>query len=91
MFFVYVLLSKKDKSFYVGKTDDIVRRMKEHKQGKVKSTKHRRPFIILFYEGYFLKKIVSKRERFLKSSDGRKDIRKRFDSFEEGLEESIEI
>ena len=76
--YVYVLLSEKDKRFYVGMTDNLNRRMDEHASGKVKSTYYRRPLSLLLYEVYSLKEIARKREKFLKSSDGREDLRKRF-------------
>jgi len=77
MFYVYILLSKKDGKFYIGRTADLKRRMKEHSRGNVKSTKHRQPMKLICYEAYCTKKETEKREFFLKSSDGKKDLRKR--------------
>ncbi len=77
MFYVYILISKKDKKFYIGYTSDLKRRLSEHSQGKTKSIKHRRPFELLCYEAYTHKTEAIKRELFLKSSDGKKDLRKR--------------
>ncbi len=77
MFYVYILLSNKDGRFYVGMTADLKRRIHEHKIGKVKSTKHRQPMKLICYEAYLTKNEAEKRELFLKSSDGKKDLRKR--------------
>lgn len=44
MFYVYILQSLKDLRTYVGYSSDIERRIKEHNSGRVKSTKHRKPF-----------------------------------------------
>jgi len=77
MFYVYILLSLKDKQFYAGSTDNLKRRFKEHLQGKVKSTKHRGPLKLICYEAYLFKQEALRREKFLKSSDGKKDLRKR--------------
>lgn len=77
MYYVYILLSLKDKKFYVGYSSCLQRRLTEHKNGKVKSTKHRRPLKLLCFEAYFFRKEATNREKFLKSSDGRKDLRKR--------------
>ena len=77
MFYVYILISEKDNNFYIGYTDDLKRRIEEHKQEKVKSTKSRLPIKLLCYEAYPTKKEALLRERYLKSSDGKKDIRKR--------------
>ena len=39
MFYTYILQSNKDKQFYTGYTDDLQKRVKEHGDGKVASTK----------------------------------------------------
>ena len=64
MFFVYVLLSGKDQKYYIGFTTDIERRLLEHNQGKVKSTKHRCPFELIYYEAYVDKRDAQGREFF---------------------------
>jgi len=50
--FVYLLESKKDGKFYIGSTDNIKRRLVEHNKGRVKSTKHRIPFIVKYYKNF---------------------------------------
>ncbi|MDP3042962.1 MAG: GIY-YIG nuclease family protein [bacterium] len=77
MYYVYILLSSKDGNFYIGSTSDLKRRIIEHKQGKVKSTKNRLPIRLVCYEAYVHKEEAMSREKYLKSSDGKKDIRKR--------------
>jgi putative endonuclease len=77
MFYVYILLSKKDNKFYIGMTSDLKRRIREHNRRKVKSTKHRLPLKLMCYEAYLTKKEAERRELYLKSSDGKKDLRKR--------------
>ena len=77
MYLVYILLSLKDKNFYIGSTADLRRRLLEHKFGKVKSTKNRLPFKLVCYEAYIYKQEALAREKYLKSSDGHKDLRKR--------------
>ena len=77
MFYVYILLSLKDKKFYVGMSADLKPRIAEHKRGHVKSTKHRLPIKLICYEAYLTKEEAEKRELYLKSSDGKKDLRKR--------------
>ena len=78
MFYVYILLSLKDKKFYIGFSSDLRRRMIEHDAGKVVSTKNRRPLRLIGYEAYKTKSEAQRREKFLKTSDGKKDIKKRF-------------
>lgn len=77
-FYVYVLGSESDGKRYVGVTDNLKRRFVEHQEGKVKSTKHRRPVMLLCCEAYPSKEIALGREKYLKSSDGRKDLDRRF-------------
>ena len=77
MHYVYILQSERDKKFYIGMTADLKRRYSEHQAGRVESTKHRLPMKLLCYEAYQTKEEAARREEFLKSSDGRKDIKKR--------------
>jgi len=77
MYYVYILQSELDKEFYIGRTADLKRRYSEHQTGRVDSTKHRLPMKLLCYEAYNTKEEAARREEFLKSSDGRKDIKKR--------------
>ena len=51
-YYVYILYSLKDKKFYTGKTSDIVRRLQEHNEGLVYSTKNRRPLLLANCEVY---------------------------------------
>jgi len=66
-FFVYILLSLKDKKLYVGQTADLERRIEEHNNGNVKSTEKRRPLIVLHKEIFSNREIAMRREKFLKS------------------------
>ena len=47
MFCVYILRSKKDNNFYIGKTNNLKRRLYEHNKGLVQSTKSRIPLDLL--------------------------------------------
>ena len=66
MFYVYILKSKKDGNLYIGSTDNLKRRFLEHNDGKVSSTKARRPFMLIYYEAYLSEKDARKREKSLK-------------------------
>ncbi len=74
-YFVYVLISLKDKRFYVGYTETIEKRLLEHENGRVPSTKYRRPLKLLHYEFYINKTDAKAREVFLKSGFGREQLR----------------
>jgi len=77
MYYVYILISKKDRNFYVGFTNDLINRLKEHKNGKVPATKERRPIRLCYYETCYNKYDAIRRERYLKSGMGRRFLRNR--------------
>ncbi len=66
MHIMYVLKSEKDGRLYIGSTSDLDRRLLEHSQGLVKSTKHRRPLIFIYQEQFENKKDAEARERYFK-------------------------
>mgnify|MGYP002374200562 FL=1 len=70
MFFVYILKSLKDYRYYYGSTENLESRIEHHNKGKVKSTKHRKPFILHYKETFYIRKDAMSRERFFKSIDG---------------------
>jgi putative endonuclease len=71
MFTVYILLSKKDNKRYIGFTDNIERRLSEHNSGSVKSTRHRKPFELIYYEQFENKYDAMMKEKFFKTHSGR--------------------
>lgn len=77
MYYTYVLISKKDKKLYIGYTDDLRKRFKEHLEGKVNSTKSRRPFELVYYEACTNKNKSIKREKYFKTGFGRKFLKNR--------------
>ena len=67
MFYVYVLKSKKDGKCYIGSTNDLRKRFKDHNSGKVLSTKERYPLTLIYYEAFRSEKDARKREQKLKN------------------------
>ncbi|HRJ30629.1 MAG TPA: GIY-YIG nuclease family protein [Cyclobacteriaceae bacterium] len=47
-YFVYILKSQLNQSFYKGHTDDLVRRIAEHNSGKVTYSKKFRPWNLVW-------------------------------------------
>jgi len=76
MYYVYVLRSLKDKDFYVGYSDDLKIRIKQHKDGLVQSIKNRRPLELVYYEAHRNRKDAMARERFLKTGWGRNYLKR---------------
>lgn len=75
MYYVYLLLSKKDKQFYIGYTNDLKRRVTEHNAGLSAATRHRRPLMLVYYEAYLEWSDAKNREKYLKGGNGRKQIK----------------
>ncbi len=76
MYYVYILQSRKDKELYIGYTENLKNRFSLHINGKVTSTKNRRPLELIHYEAYKNQLDAEKREIFLKSGSGHKFIKK---------------
>ncbi len=74
--YVYILKSLKDGKMYIGCTNDLNRRLREHNQGKSFATKARTPFEIVYFEGYRNREYAEERERFFKTGWGRQYIKK---------------
>ena len=70
-YYVYVLRSLKDTRRYIGYTENLKRRINEHKSGLVKSTKTRRPLELIYFEEFEYKTEALAREKFFKSGKGR--------------------
>lgn len=66
MYYVYIIRSKIDGNLYLGSTKDLKKRFTEHNNGKVFSTKHRKPFELVYYEAYKAEKDARSREQSLK-------------------------
>lgn len=81
MYYVYVLKSEKDGKFYTGYTDDLRNRLRLHSDGKIKSTKNRRHFQLIYYEASCNKMDALKREKYLKTTYGHRYIRNRVNFF----------
>ena len=59
---VYILKSLKDNKHYVGMTSCLEKRLTYHNAGRVKSTKNRVPFIMIYNEKYETIKETRERE-----------------------------
>ena len=71
MFYVYVIRSQMDSGFYIGYTNDLRARLRQHKAGKCCATAHRTPWKLIYYEAYLNQADAMDRERYLKSGAGR--------------------
>ncbi len=85
MYYTYVLKSELDGNLYYGYSTDLAQRVEQHKQGRVVSTKDRRPLKLIYYEACHSKADAVKREKYFKTFRGRQFIAKRLKSYFTGL------
>ncbi len=83
MCYVYVLISMKDNQLYVGYTNNLKNRFDAHLKGSVESTKNRRPLKLVYYEACLNKNDALKREKYLKTTWGKRYLRNRIRCYTE--------
>src|SRR3989338_6003915 len=71
-FYVYVLESTKDGERYIGYTSNLKRRLEEHRMRKSFATMFRLPFKLIYFEGCLHSEDAKRRERYLKTTQGRR-------------------
>ncbi|MBI3115550.1 MAG: GIY-YIG nuclease family protein [Candidatus Kerfeldbacteria bacterium] len=76
MYYVYVLKSIRNGKLYTGFTNNLEKRLRLHREGKVHSTKWRLPVELLYYEAYLAEDDAREREKYLKTGWGRNYIQK---------------
>jgi len=67
---VYALQSSKDGKKYIGYTNNLKRRLEEHKKGLSFATKFRLPFELIYFEGCKNMADAKRRENYLKTTQG---------------------
>ncbi|CAN5147599.1 hypothetical protein BH11PAT3_BH11PAT3_2550 [soil metagenome] len=70
MWYVYILKSTKDGSYYIGCTNNHARRLEEHNSGYNLSTKSKAPWETVHIEEYDSQLIAFEREKKIKSYKG---------------------
>jgi len=77
MYFIYILENQNDKSWYIGFTSNLKRRVFEHQNGKGgRTTKLKSGWELIYSENYINENAARGRELFLKSGAGRRYIKK---------------
>jgi len=66
MYYVYILKSKIRRVLYIGYTDNVNKRLKEHNDGRSFTTKKYRPWELIYLEGYRSQEDAKDREKKLK-------------------------
>lgn len=75
-YYVYILKSLKDGSYYVGQTQDLNSRLVKHNLGQSKFTKLRLPYKIIHTEKYQTRNEAVRREIKIKSYKGGNEFKK---------------
>jgi len=78
MYSVYVIYSKIFDRIYIGMTKNIQNRLLEHNAGQNKSTKAFLPWEMIHFENLESRMLARQKELKLKSSSGRRFIRKNY-------------
>ena len=86
-YYTYVLRSIKDRKMYTGYTENLKLRFEQHNKGEVDSTKNRSPFELIYYEACQKQKDALKREKYLKTSMGRRMMKRRLKDY---MKDSVE-
>ena len=73
-FYVYILQSLKDFSFYIGQCDDLDKRMSKHFDGMSKYTSSKRPLRLVYFEVFDTRTEALKREKEIKRMKSRRYI-----------------
>jgi putative endonuclease len=79
--YVYILKSLKDGNLYTGYTSDLKRRLAEHQDGQVQSTKHRLPIELIYYEACRSQADATHREKYLKTAWGKRYLKTRLEDY----------
>ena len=77
MWFVYVLKSVSNDFIYIGSTNNLNRRLLEHNEGQVPSTKHYAPYEIEAYVAVKTEKRARELEKYFKTGSGKAILKKR--------------
>ncbi|HRY62793.1 MAG TPA: GIY-YIG nuclease family protein [Candidatus Paceibacterota bacterium] len=85
MFYIYLLQSRIDEHLYIGYTTDLKKRVDEHNRGLNLSTKRYGKWNLIYYEACLNERDAKRREKYLKTTQGRRMLKRRLkDYFYEG-------
>ena len=76
-YYTYLLQSEKTKTWYTGTTANLMKRVHDHNQGLVQSTRTLRPLKLMCFEACRDRNAAYRRERYLKSGMGKRYLRNR--------------
>ncbi|MCW9708523.1 GIY-YIG nuclease family protein [Fodinibius salsisoli] len=77
MWYVYILKSKDYDWRYIGYSENLKKRFRDHNKGKVQSTKHYKPFELEAYVAVNSKQKAKSLESYFKTGSGKAILMKR--------------
>ena len=82
MFYVYILQSDLDGTFYIGFSENLEKRVSQHNNGESAYTSRKIPWKLVYFEEVTLKSDALKREKFLKAQKNKVFYQKLIDSLD---------
>ncbi len=82
MFYVYILQSEVDGSYYIGFTENLEKRISQHNNGESNYTRRKMPWKLAYFEAFETKADAIKRERFLKAQKNKVFYQRLIDSLD---------
>jgi putative endonuclease len=78
MYIIYWLIDFDNNKTYVGFTDDLKKRIADHKYGKTKTTRKFKISKVYILERVETLELARKREKYWKSAAGRRKLKEKF-------------
>jgi len=81
MYYFYVLKFKENNKFYYGFTNNLKRRIGDHKSGNSDFTHRNGQFDLIFYEAYINEYDAREAERYFKTGHGREVLKSKLKNY----------
>ena len=76
MYYTYIIQNDTNRRFYIGSTNDLVRRIQEHNRGHTKSTRNKGLWKLIYNEEFETSIEAKRRELKIKSYKGGNEFKK---------------
>ena len=73
-YFVYILQSKQDGTYYIGHTANLRERVVRHNEGRSSYTRNRLPWVLVYHESFETRGEAMSREIEIKSKKNRDSL-----------------
>ena len=83
-YYVYIIQSQTDESYYIGTSRDLTERIERHNQGRSKYTKSKRPWNLVYFEEHPDRSGAMKREYAIKRRKSKEYLAKLIERFSSG-------